>query len=218
MKNEFNALERIIHRINNKILIPALSNWRRKKLNNIDFSIISNNCWGGVVYEYFGLKKNSPTVGLYFFAADYIKFIYNMRYYTSIDIEMIEAKQSKYAQKLKMRNQLNVPVGRLDDIDVIFLHYANPAIAKEKWKRRCERINWDNLIFKFSYMGGCTDEMVMAFEEFRANKKVMFVTKEYHCKDTIIIPPANGEEITNDTFYFNKYIDIYQLINGEASK
>lgn len=40
--------------------------YRKKKLINSNFSIISNNCWGGMVYESYNLPKQSPTVGLFF--------------------------------------------------------------------------------------------------------------------------------------------------------
>ena len=42
-----------------------LADNRRSKLNNTDFSIISNNCWGGSVYRHYGIPYLSPTVGLY---------------------------------------------------------------------------------------------------------------------------------------------------------
>lgn len=42
---------------------------RRKGLENTDFTIISNNCWGGMVYESYNLPKQSPTVGLFYEAA-----------------------------------------------------------------------------------------------------------------------------------------------------
>ena len=38
-------------------------------------TIFSNNCWGGMIYESYNLPKNSPTVGLFFFADDYIFFL-----------------------------------------------------------------------------------------------------------------------------------------------
>lgn len=52
---------------------------RRKQLKNTDFTIISNNCWGGMIYESYNLPKQSPTVGLFFMASDYIKFISDLR-------------------------------------------------------------------------------------------------------------------------------------------
>ena len=47
---------------------------RKNKLNSIDFSIISNNCFAGIVYQHFNLQYNTPTVGLYFYPDEYIKF------------------------------------------------------------------------------------------------------------------------------------------------
>ena len=67
--------------------IRSTSNFRKRKINNIDFTIISNNCWGGLVYESYGLPKNSPTVGMFFMAEEYIKFVSNLKYYTQ-DCEM----------------------------------------------------------------------------------------------------------------------------------
>lgn len=47
----------------------------RKKINCTDFSIISNNCWGGFVYQKFGIKYTSPTVGLFIYENDYVNFV-----------------------------------------------------------------------------------------------------------------------------------------------
>ena len=50
----------------NIIYIPLTGKWRGRKLKNRDFTIISNNCWGGTVYEAHNLQKQSPTVGLFY--------------------------------------------------------------------------------------------------------------------------------------------------------
>lgn len=56
----------------------------RKHLLHDDFTIISNNSWGGMTSEVLGLRKNSHTVGWYFFSDDYLKFIERVKYYTSL--------------------------------------------------------------------------------------------------------------------------------------
>ena len=38
----------------------------RKKVKNKNFTIISNNCWAGGVYEDLRMEYNTPTVGLFF--------------------------------------------------------------------------------------------------------------------------------------------------------
>lgn len=57
----------------------GLAKERQKKLLGKDFTIISNNCWGGMIYESYNLPKNSPTVGLFFFAEDYIRFLKDLK-------------------------------------------------------------------------------------------------------------------------------------------
>lgn len=137
---------------------PLLAKGRREKLARTDFSIFSNNCWAGSVYRRYGLPYSSPTAGLYFFASDYVKFASRLRYYTSAPLEFIDARESRYADQLREKGELGKPVARLDDIEVVFLHYPSPEEAAEKWIRRCKRINWDNVFIKFSQMNCCTEE------------------------------------------------------------
>ena len=124
-----------------------LSAMRRKKLNNTDFTIISNNCWAGSVYRRYGLPYQSPTAGLYFFAEEYIKFVKDLKAGVSKKVKIIPTTESHYYEALKRKGHENKLIGLINnEIEVVFLHYSNPEIAIEKWKRRCQRVNFDNLI------------------------------------------------------------------------
>jgi uncharacterized protein (DUF1919 family) len=194
---------------------PILGSFRRRRLNNTDFTIISNNCWGGIIYEYFNLPKNSPTVGMYFFAEEYIRFIYNLKYYLKQPLEIINSSQSKYKEQLIERNQANCLIGKIADVEMVLLHFSSAQEAQEKWKRRCERVNYDNLIYKFSEMNYCTEEHIKAFDAFSAKKKVMFVCKDYGLKSQIVCSEwAKYGEVKNDTTNFNKHINLLKLINS----
>lgn len=211
----FTAQELILHKMK-KIMVPIMAGHNRKKLNNTDFTIISNNCWGGGCYEYFNLLKNSPTVGSYFFAEDYIKLIQNLNHYLENDIEIIDARESAHFEILKELNQLSVPVGKLDDVEVILLHYPNSEIAKEKWKRRVDRINWNNLIIKFSYMSKCTDEHIAEFQRIKGIKKFCFVPRVFNNMDDLYVYPSRIHSMTDlgdDVFDWNKHIDVIAKIN-----
>lgn len=59
----------------------GLADWRKKQLKSTDFTIISNNCWGGMIYESYNLPKESPTVGMFFMARDYIEFLSDLKGY-----------------------------------------------------------------------------------------------------------------------------------------
>ena len=120
---------------------PWFASVRRMKLNRADFTVISNNCWAGSVYRYFGLPYLSPTAGLYFFASDYIKFVSNLQHYVNSELEFVPAVDSAHADVLSRRNELDKVVAKLDDIEIVFLHYPTPEEAAKKWKRRCARIN-----------------------------------------------------------------------------
>lgn len=54
--------QRIWHKLHLKTT-KIRSLLKKRQLTNLDFTIISNNCWGGLTYEEYGLRKNSPTVG-----------------------------------------------------------------------------------------------------------------------------------------------------------
>lgn len=213
---EYTYSERVLHRLREE-MYPILAPIRRKKLINRNFTIISNNCWGGVCYEYFGLKKQTPTVGMYFFADEYIRFLSNLKDYLNKEINVCSAAESKYYDELVKREQSSVLVGFLGDVEFVLLHYHDKKSAIEKWKRRVNRINWDNMIYKFSYMNNCKDEHIKRFEEIAIRDNVKhfeFVPKEFPTfANAIVIPSRKDGQIGNDTFYWNKYINVVKFLN-----
>lgn len=199
-------------------LNPLIGPFNRKNLNNTDFTIISNNCWAGIVYEHYYMSKNTPTVGTYFFPDDYLKFIFNLKFYLSEELVMINYTDSKHKVELIRRHEEFAPIGKLGDVEIVFLHYKDPVTAKLKWERRVQRVNWNNIIIKFSYMNGCNDIHVHEFEKIQSIKKFMFVTKEFpQYRDCIVVKGNSNGQIENDTFYYNRYIDLNKLINSSIT-
>ncbi|MBO5613539.1 MAG: DUF1919 domain-containing protein [Prevotella sp.] len=186
-----------------------------------DFTLISNNCWGGHVYRYFKLPYNSPTVGMYFFADDYIRFVSSLEKYLSLEIEMISAKESNHYSELlaNHKDSLDKPIGRLDDVEIVFLHCNTAEEAKLKWTRRTSRVNLNNVIVKMSEMNGCTKEHLKAFDNLQYERKFVFVTRDYKLRSQVIFKEYEGkDEIKNDTTLFRKYINLENLINGQPFK
>jgi uncharacterized protein (DUF1919 family) len=140
-------------------------------VRNKDFSVISNNCWGGRVYQYLDMPYLSPTAGLYLFAPDYIKFVSNLHKYLNLPLVFIPAEESAYYEELKKRNQTDKPIGKLDDVEIVFLHYKTKEEAEEKWNRRKERVNFDHIILKFSRMDLCTETEIEAFDSLPFDNK-----------------------------------------------
>ena len=105
---------------------------RRLKIKHKDFCIISNNCWGGTIYQYFGIEYNTPTVGLYFGTEDFVKFAANLRHYMEQELVFIPWESTTSYDFLRKIDQKPFPVARLDDIEIYFMHYDSPEEALEK--------------------------------------------------------------------------------------
>lgn len=179
----------------NKYRRRFFSNFRKRRLENTDFTIISNNCLGGMIYESYAIKKNSPTVGAFFMAEDYIKFVSNMKEYISYELKFIDPENSRYKSILKKDKRFGqYPIGKLNDIEIMFLHYENEKDAKEKWDRRCKRINWNKLIFKFNDQNLCTEKDVLAFSKLPYKNKLFLLLKIGLLKNGMGIARLNKEQ------------------------
>ena len=125
----------------------ALNAENKKRLSNRNFTILCNNCVGGVILHELGERFNSPTVNLFFGAEDYIKFLEKLDYYLSQTL--VEVQSDK-----------DYPVAKLDDITIYFMHYSSFDEAKTTWKKRAARIEKDNLYVIFVQQNGCTEQIL----------------------------------------------------------
>lgn len=207
--------ERILREKTNR----CLGRVRLKRLRSTDFTVISNNCWAGTVYRYFNLPYLSPTCGLYFFAEDYVRFASDLRRYVSLPLEFIDARDSSHYEELVGKGEENKVVAKIADIEVVFLHYSTAEEAEEKWRRRVERINWDNLFVKFSQMNGCSDDNIRKFDSIDFPNKICFTAKPMKDVECSVFHPSsvrNGQ-ITNDTDRFRQNFDLFGWLNSAAA-
>lgn len=135
-------LKSIYHRIRNLSKF-----WRRIGLKNTDFSIISNNCAAGYVYQYFGISYRTPTEGIGLSVDDYLKLIQNPRHYFTQKLIFIKPETT---ERYKNGEHFIYPAALIDDITVYFRHYPTQEEAERKWTRRSRRINYDKLLFLLS--------------------------------------------------------------------
>lgn len=159
----------------------AYAERRNHRLKNKKFTIISNNCWGGYVYRLFGLPYQSPTVGLFIMPDDYLKFVGDLKHYlTEVKLAFISPKESRHFDELRGHEEFgDYPIGKLEDVEIMFMHYKDENEAFEKWTRRAARVHWDNLIVKFNDQNGCTKEQIKKFNETNIDgKKVCFTAKK----------------------------------------
>lgn len=192
-----------------KIIIR--NKWARLRIKNTDFTIISNNCWGGFIYQMLKLPYNTPTIGLFMYASDYVEFCSNIKYYINQNIEFIEYKESKYYNKDK-KDDIKYPIGKINDIEIHFMHYKSKEEAQIKWERRKLRINWDNIIFKFSQKDLCTRQDILKFNKLQYKNKICF-TYENDIENTIYIPELKNIGKVDETELTMKYLNIIKYLN-----
>lgn len=190
----------------------------KRLIKNKDFSIISNNCWAGRAYQYLDMPYLSPTVGLYFFAPDYIRFVSDLHKYLDTPLEFINAEDSKYCEELKIRNQIDKPIGKLDDVEIVFLHYPSKEEALEKWNRRKERVNFNHIILKFSRMDLCTEKEIAEFDSIEFGNKFVFNNRKPLKFDSEVYwnEEWHEEGILRDTIPFPGKISLKKLLNKHA--
>lgn len=189
----------------------------REKLTNNDFTIISNNCWGGGVYEALGREYNTPTVGLFFYASCYIKFISNLKENLSKDLKFID--QSKYEIANEARKKNPYPIGSINgEIEIHFLHYKTNNEALEKWTRRSDRVNFSNLFFSFTDNDLCTLKEIEAFDKF-PGKKVFFSAKRIECIKSLVWLKEFEEkgkvgDLYSNPWLYRRYFNVAKWLNN----
>ena len=166
-------------------------------------SVISSNCFAGRIMQDLGIQYNTQTVGLYFFADDYIEFLSNLKYYlTEAKLEFLE--QSRYPLGNERRSKWAhwYPIGLLGGkVEIQFLHYHTEKEASEKWYRRSQRVNFDKLFVVGMEQNLCTINDIVAFDSLPFENKIFFSTKPIEgCESNCYMKEFVGREEVGDPY------------------
>ena len=191
-----------------KLLENKLYNINKKKhLKNKDFTIISSNCIGGIIYHDLGLPFLTPTVNLSFDMNDFVKFVSNLKYYIDKDL-------------IKLDTNKEYPIGVIEDIKINFIHYKTFEEAKTKWDERKQRINYDNLFIIGTDKDNCTYETLKAFENLPYENKIIFTHIDYsEISSSYCIKGFEDKNelgvITNfkERFLMRRYLDDFDYVS-----
>ena len=145
----------------------TINKYKRKRLKNIDFSVIASNCNGAFILHVLGLQFRSPFVNLWLQPKDFIKFLGNLKHYMDTPLEFTTEEEIDY------------PIGLLDDVKIYFQHYNSEDEALQKWNERKARINYDNLFVLFKENSKVTKEDLIDFDKLDYQNKIVFTHKPY---------------------------------------
>lgn len=210
--------------INGKVFnIPYFDFKRYCSLVENPVTIISDDCWGGTVYNYLSLKFNSPFINFFTSSIDYIKLLENLDYY--LKQELILEEECDIYSCSPSRGSLG-----FGDNKIIFNfnHHSSFNEAKIDWDKRKVRIHNNNLFIKLTLKNN-NDDLLKRFDNLGYRNKVCFVPKPLSYNSTVYLPRYYWEnlhncrvnEIGNLAQYvrsmnsFTKSIDILSMLCGE---
>lgn len=161
----------------------------RKRLMNRSFSLISNNCIGGIISHDMHLRFLSPTVNLSFANDGFLLFCRHLVYYLSIPVEEVVSDKGYPVGVLK---------GEYGDIFLYFMHYDSFLEAKQKWEERALRVDIENL-FIIMEAQKCEESILHQFDELDFPNKVI-LTDGHH-------PEIHSSFPVEDGFYDKDYLN-----------
>ena len=202
-----------------KVVVPLLQDRLRGELLVTDFTIISNNCWGGMVYESYGLRKMSPTVGMFIMPADFVRFCADLSGYLARPLEFVSPDRSKWVSVLGGKDNWGTyPIGRVGDVELHMLHYHDEETARRKWESRVSRVNYDRILYKPNDQNGATEEDLLAFDALSLEHKVVFSAREHPNVPSCVKLrcPRSHEYVraSYEPFGHNRAFDVTRYING----
>ena len=146
--------------------IPNVNVDRYIQLKNSNISIVSNNCWGGILYKTLGLECLSPFKNMFLMDDEYLKLLERLTYYLSCEPIL-------YKYMYDDSRNIEYPVLILDDILVHCNHDTDAEEAILKWKQRNKKFNFQNI---FVEMYTCSRETAEEFAQLNQYpKRICFV-------------------------------------------
>ena len=167
---------------------------QRRRLKNDNFTILCPNCIGGIIYNRLGKQFLSPTINLWLFQQDFIKFLLDLKGYLAEELVFIKSQYSH-------------PVAQLRDITIYFSHYHTEEEAASAWNRRKARINFDNLYIIMCDRDGVTRDDLLKLKEVPCKGRIVLSehTRSYEDIDYLrTLNPGKGA-------FGNQFVDVDAL-------
>lgn len=178
------------------------------------FSIISDDCWGGQVYRYHKLPYLTPTIGLQVFHGDFINFIKNLS-----KSDFLDFKEEKLTHKY--------PAIRNPYALLLCVHYDSAKNAIDSFKRRHERIIWNNIFYKIDFgKPWYSNDDVNEWNSMSLPKSIAFTYLGMRKRGAISGPIHHEVKLphwwrSGTTMYFasRRYFDLMRFLNnGKITK
>jgi len=200
-----------------KILVKLYCLKFTRHVKRSNFTIISNDCVGGVLYKRMNKFFLSPFINLYLEIDDY--FFLLSHFYEIINLPVEENKNKN--------SNIKFPVGKITyknkSINIYFMHYPSFQIALQKWNERKQRIKYNDMYIILNLTNNLNikyvENILNKFEQLPFKNKIALSRFNIHSKSNKQIIFKNKKFEIAQIFHphgFSKPID--QLILGDFFK
>lgn len=184
--------------------------------NLSDISIFSTNCIGGEIYSLLGLPFCSPLINTSLDRRAFIALCASLKEYLALPLRVDRLENGSCLGRLGG--------GNLPDIKIRFIHDTDPQAVKEKWKRRCRRVNYQKLVLIVDDRGLDAEDLAL-YDTIPALRKVCLMggnllgcNYEWCCRlPAYAGQPRSGKYNTKSLdglWKFTKIWDYVAFLNG----
>lgn len=182
----FKVFGRIIRHIMQPIRDLHLC-FNRYRLKNHTFTIIANNCIGGIIYHDLKEQFRSPMINLWMKPSEFVILCEHLEYYMQIAMKEFPSNESY---------PVGVLCGEFGSLHVYFQHYKSFEEANAKWQERKSRINWD-MIYVICEAPFESDETIKKLLALSYKKRIITHSRNTNSHKELVKIPYD--------FYFKDY-------------
>ena len=210
VRSEANKLGIDINRLVSVFVVmqPGFDFEEYSRIVSKNITVISQNCFGGIMCNKLGLRFNSPFVNMWMPFNDYVRLLLNFEEYMSKDVTFYDTAYDEY-----MNKHFLYPIGDLCGVKLHFNHTNSFNEAIEQWNKRKKRINMKEIIV---FAMTDTEDDLDLFDKI-SYKKILFTSFKldrdyaYQIEKKTDIYGMDVNAYVNGT---KPGFDMFNLING----
>ena len=157
------------------------------------------NCMGGIICHQLDTPFLSPTVNLMILQPDFYRLVLDLDGYR--DAEFVELPPQ------------DCPRGKMNDVVINFTHFATFDEGVAAWRRRFERINFDNLWIIATDRDGITEKDIASLQDIPCRGLLVFTAKKYDYPYCFQLKQFEKQgqigDILQQTIYGKRYFELY---------
>lgn len=214
--------------------IPYFDFKRYVSIMKKKISLVTETCYGGVLYHSLRLPFYSPFIQTYIQQWDYIRLINNLPYYLEHNIQCHRDLLKTEDININIENKSlaytidGYPIAKIEDIYFHCIHAPSYKTYAQKWNERIKRFSIKKMLVMMIIEN---DQLLEAFLKVPIEKKIGFYYKDVGLSNIIYISEWNRLDLrVKYNYNFRTYIhslcnpvectdyatlDICKLLNGE---